>query len=246
MPGGPGMPGGAGGQPPRRPSGSRVLSRNTIGIAAAIALVAGYLGVAAAAHLSPFPAQTVAATSPAPPSTGNANTGNAASPTPHGTPDPAPDPTPSSDYQILLTKIPDNIKGTSNCRNAGTSAGATAVSQCTAPSGLAASAIIYYLYPSQAALGTGYSNFLTTVAKFRRETGCTTNGSFVNFIINCESPFTSTSPDITGNIAEYVNKGQNLPIIVTSDNRQQVMVVLVGTNDGDLLTYWKQLQWVVP
>ncbi|MGO9192081.1 MAG: hypothetical protein ACLP8X_26975, partial [Streptosporangiaceae bacterium] len=46
MPGGPGMPGGAGGVPPRRPSsGRRLLSRNTVGIAAAIALVAGYLGV---------------------------------------------------------------------------------------------------------------------------------------------------------------------------------------------------------
>ena len=50
----------------RRPEGSRVLNRNTIGIAAAIALVAGYLGVAAVAHLSPFPAKTVAATSSAP------------------------------------------------------------------------------------------------------------------------------------------------------------------------------------
>ena len=40
-----------------------MLSRNTVGIAAAIALVAGYLGVAAVAHLSPFPAKTVAATS---------------------------------------------------------------------------------------------------------------------------------------------------------------------------------------
>jgi hypothetical protein len=243
MPGGPGVPpgmaGGAGGQPPRRPSGSRVLSRNTIGIAAAIALVAGYLGVAAVAHLSPFPAHTVAATSSAPPSGGNGT-----SPTPQGSPDPAPDPTPSSDYQILLTKIPDNIKGTSNCHNIGTSSGATAVSQCTAPSGLPASTIIYYLYPSQAALGAGFSNFLTAV-KFRKETGCTTNGSFVNFIVECESAFTSSSPDITGSIAEYANQSNN-PIIVTSDNHQQVMVVLVGANDGDLLVYCKQLQWVVP
>ena len=67
----PGMPRGRE-RPPRRPSsGSRVLSRNTIGIAAAIALVAGYLGVAAVAHLSPFPAKTVAAASSAPASQGN-------------------------------------------------------------------------------------------------------------------------------------------------------------------------------
>lgn len=237
--GGGGAAGGAGGQPPRRPSGSRVLSRNTIGVAAAIALVAGYLGVAAVAHLSPFPAQTVAATSPAPPSGAPSTSG-----APDESPDPAPDPTPPSDYQILLTKIPGNIKGTNNCHNIGTSAGATAVSQCTAPGGLAASTIIYYLYPSQAALATGFSSFLTSV-KFRDETGCTTNGRFVNFTVECESTFTNTSPDITGSVAEYANQS-NDPIIVSSDNQQHVMVVLVGTNDGDLLAYWKQLQWVVP
>ena len=118
------------------------------------------------------------------------------------------------------------------------------MSQCTAPSGLPASIIIYYLYPSRAALGAGFSNFLTAV-KFRKETGCTTGGSFVNFIVECESTFTNSSPDITGSIAEYTNQSNN-PIIVTSDNQQQVMVVLVGRNDGDLLTYWKQLQWMAP
>jgi hypothetical protein len=234
-------PGGRGGQPPRRPSGSRVLTRNTIGIGAAIALVAGYLGVAAAAHLSPFPAQTVAATSSAPPS-GTHSTST--SPSPTGSPDPAPDPTASSDYQILLTKVPDNIKGTNNCHNIGTSFGASAVSQCATPSGLAASTIIYYLYPSQTALSAGFSNFLTAV-KFKNETGCTTNGRFVNFIVQCESTFTNTSPNITGGVAEYVNKNNN-PIIATTANQQQVMVVLVGANDGDLLAYWKQMQWVVP
>jgi hypothetical protein len=237
--GGAGVAGGAGGQPPRRPSGSRVLSRNTIGVAAAIALVAGYLGVAAVARLSPFPAQTVAATSSAPPSRAASK-----SPTPDESPDPAPDPTPPSDYQILLTKIPGNIEGTNNCHNIGTSAGATAVSQCTAPGGLAASTIIYYLYPSQAALGTGFGSFLTSV-KFRDETGCTTNGGFVNFTVECESTFTSTSPHVTGSVAEYANQN-NDPIIVSSDDQQHVMVVLVGTNDGDLLSYWKQLEWVVP
>jgi hypothetical protein len=84
-------PGSAGGSPPRRPpSSARVLNRNTVGIAAAIALVAGYLGVAAVAHLSPFPARTVAATSPPPPASGGATT----SPSQAGSPDPSPDPTP--------------------------------------------------------------------------------------------------------------------------------------------------------
>jgi hypothetical protein len=233
-------PGSAGGSPPRRPpSSARVLNRNTVGIAAAIALVAGYLGVAAVAHLSPFPARTVAATSPPPPASGGATT----SPSQAGSPDPSPDPTPPSDYQILLTKIPGNIKGSDNCHNIGTSAGATAVSQCTAPRGLAAGTLIYYLYPSRTALSSGFGNFLTAV-KFRKQTECTTDGDFVNFTVECESNFTSTSPSMAGLIAEYANQSNN-PIIVTSDNQQQVMAVLVGTNDGDLLTYWKQLQWVV-
>ena len=119
------MPADPGGGPPRRPSsGSQVLTRNTIGIAAAIALVAGYLGVAAVAHLSPFPAKTVAAASSAP-----ASVGNSTSPSPGGSPDATPDPSPSSDYQILLSKIPGDVQGTKNCQNAGTSVGAIAVSQ---------------------------------------------------------------------------------------------------------------------
>jgi hypothetical protein len=238
FPGGPGMPGDAGGRPPRRRSSrSGMLSRNTIGIVAAIALVAGYLGVAAVAHLSPFPAKTVAAASSAPPSEGNN------SPSPDGSPDPAPDPTPTSDFQILMSKIPGNIKGTNNCANAGTAVGAIAVSECTSLPGLAATTIFYYLFSDSAALGNGFSSFLEN-EKFKRHFECTSNDKFVSFIPQCESAFTSTSPNTTGSIAEYVNK-DNQPIIVTSDNQQQVMAVMVGTNDGDLLAYWKQLQWVV-
>ena len=48
---------------------------------------------------------------------------------------------------------------------------------------------------------------------------------------------------MTGRIAEYANTS-NQPIIVTSDDQQHVMVVMVGTNDGALLAYWKQRQWV--
>ena len=236
----PGTPGDAGGRPPRRPSsGSGMLSRNTIGIAAAIALVAGYLGVAAAAHLSPFPAKTVAATSSAP-----ASGGNSTSPSPSGSPDPTPDPTPTSDFQILLSKIPANVKGTNDCQNAGTAVGATAVSECSGMPGLAATTIFYYLFSDSAALGNGFSTFLKN-EKFKKQFECTSNDKFVNFIAECESGFTSTSPSMTGSIAEYANKDHQ-PIIVTSDNQQRVMAVMIGTNDGDLLAYWKQLQWVVP
>ena len=50
---------------------------------------------------------------------------------------------------------------------------------------------------------------------------------------------------MTGSIAEYTSTS-NHPIIVTSDNQQNVMAVMVGTNARDLLAYWKQLNWIVP
>ena len=215
-----------------------------VGVAAAIALVAGYLGVAAVAHLRPFPAKTVAATSPPPASGGN---GTSTSPdgSPDASPDPSPDPTPTSDYQILLSKIPAAVRGTNNCHNIGTAVGANAVSQCSGIRGLAASSIFYYQFPDETTLGTGYNSFLTNVVKFKRQTGCTNSSSnFVDFIAQCESSFTSSTPSMTGSIAEYTNKSNN-PIIVTSDDQRHVMVIMVGRNDGDLLAYWKKLQWVV-
>ena len=246
-------PAGAGGSPPRRPPPKpRLFTRNTVGVAAAIALVAGYLGVAAVAHLSPFPTKTVAATSSAPPSQGgSSNSSPAGTPAsrPTGTPVSSPAGTPvsspPSDYQVLLSKIPRDVQGTSNCRSNGTSAGATAVSQCKGTQGSAAQIIQYYLYPNTAALSNGYGNLLKIANFPRHRMGCTTNGNFVDFIANCESTFTSTSPSITGSIAEYMSTDQR-PIIVTTDNRQHVMVLLIGTNAGDLLAYWKRYQWVVP
>ena len=127
----PGMGGGlqpAGGPAARGSSGSKLLTRNTVGIAAAIALVAGYLGVAAAAHLSPFPAKTVAATSSQSASTGP-STNPATTPAP---PRPRARPghriaaSPTSDYDVLLSKIPGAIKAR-QLPHAGTQYGATAV-----------------------------------------------------------------------------------------------------------------------
>ena len=34
-------------------------------------------------------------------------------------------------------------------------------------------------------------------------------------------------------------------IIVSTDNNQHVMAVLVGTNAGELLAYWNQQEWLV-
>jgi len=143
----------------------------------------------------------------------------------------------------LLSKIPNVVQGANNCHNYGTPVGAMAVSECTGLQGLAASTIFYYLFSDSAALSNGFRTFLAN-EKFRRQTACTSNNDFISFIAECESGFTSTSPNMTGSVAEYANTS-NDPIIVSTDNQPQVMAVMVGTNDGDLLAYWKQLQWVV-
>jgi len=241
----PGMGGGpqpAGGPAPRGSSGSRLFTRNTVGIAAAIALVAGYLGVAAVAHLSPFPAKTVAATSSESAGTGP-STGPATTPatTPATSPAGTPDASPTSDYEVLLSKIPAAIQGRDNCHLTGTQYGATAVSQCSRLS-LPAGTIIYYLYPSQAALSAGLSTFLASV-HFKKQRECTTGNDFTDFLTECRTQFHNQTPFMTGSIAEYTSTS-NDPIIVSTDNQQNVMAVLVGTNPGDLLSYWKQLTWI--
>jgi len=250
-PGTPGAPaggtGGTEGPPARASSGSRLLTRNTIGVAAAIALVAGYLGVAAAAHLSPFPAETVSANSSQSPGTGQStgqSTGPGTSPStsPASSPDASPDASPTSDYAILLSKIPASVQGHNNCQLIGTQYGATAVIQCSKLTG-GAGVIQYYLYPSTARLTSGVSA-LFSKAGFHRKQECTTGGEFTDFLADCQSDFNFQTRSMSGTIAEYTNTSHQ-PLIVTTDNQQNVMAVLVGTNPGDVLAYWKQLNWIV-
>jgi len=239
-------PGGGGPGPERRPGGSRGPSRNALGIAAAAALVAVYLGIAAVAHLSPFPAKTVASVT----SQGGSQ-GNVGSPSPVGSPDPAPDPDPDPDpdpaapsaYDTLLNMIPSSVQGDNNCTNDGTSDSARVVAECTHLQGLAATTIIYYLFSGTGALNTGFSSFLTSSNFPSSAASCTTNNEFSDFITNCRDTYTSTSPATSGSVAEYVNK-DNDPIIVSTDSQQLVMAVLIGTNDADLLAYWQPLQWI--
>jgi len=247
VPGG-GVPGGgvpAAGRAPGRSSGGWVPSRNVLGIAAAIALVAVYLGVAAAAHLSPFPAKTVASNT----SQGQGNGGNVSpvgspDPAPDPAPDPDPDPTPPSAFDTLLNMIPSSVQGSTNdCSNDGTAFGATAVAECTGLQGLAATNIIYYLFSDTSALSNGFSAFLTKSNFPASAQSCTTNNKFSDFITNCRDTYTSTSPATNGSVAEYIDK-DNDPVIVSTDSRQLVMAVLIGTNDDDLLAYWQPLQWI--
>ena len=116
------------------------------------------------------------------------------------------------------------------------------MSQCSGLNGLPAGTIIYYLFPNKP-LATGLRRFLSNV-HFHRDRECTTGNEFTDFLIECQSDFHNQTPFMTGSIAEYTSTS-NDPVIITSDNQQNVMAVMVGTNPGDLLAYWKQFQWVV-
>ena len=242
MMGGPPGMAGAGAPTPRGSSGPKLLNRNTVGIAAAIALVAGYLGVAAAAHLSPFP-DKVASPRSSQSQSQSPSTGPSTSPgtSPATSPAGSPDASPTSDYDVLLSKIPQSIRNQSSCPNAGTQFGAIAVSQCNRLN-VAAGTIQYYLYPSSAALTSGVSQLLSS-ARFRKERECTSGNDFTDFLVECQSDFHNQTPFMTGTIAEYISKA-NAPIIVSTDKQENVMAVLVGTNAGELLAYWKQLEWI--
>ncbi|HZI73657.1 MAG TPA: hypothetical protein VFD73_06445, partial [Gemmatimonadales bacterium] len=142
--------------------------------------------------------------------------------------------------------IPAAIRNQDNqtaCPNVSTQFGATAAIQCQHLQGIAAQVIIYYLYPSRTALANGLSALLQT-ASFRKTRECTSgNSSFTDFLANCQSDYTIETPSLTGSIAEYTNGTQ--AIIVSTDNEQNVMAVLVGANAGQLLAYWNQQQWIV-
>ena len=73
---------------------------------------------------------------------------------------------------------------------------------------------------------------------------CAANNKFTDFLNDCQSDFHNETPFMTGSIAEYTDPS-NDPVIITSDSQQNVMAVMVGTNPGDLLAYWKQFHWVV-
>ncbi len=79
------------------------------------------------------------------------------------------DASPTSDFDVLLSKIPANVQGHNNCQLIGTQYGATAVIQCSRLNS-GAGTIQYYLYPSPARLTSGVSALLSK-AGFHRQRG---------------------------------------------------------------------------
>src|SRR5206468_12089845 len=83
-----------------------------------------------------------------------------------------------------------------NCHLAGTQYGATAVSQCSRLN-LPAGTIIYYLYPSPAALASGVSRLLSD-NHFHKSRECTTGNDFTDFLVECQTDFHNQTPFMTG------------------------------------------------
>src|SRR5262249_45344881 len=106
--------------------------------------------------------------------------------------------------------IPAAVRDSGECTDNGTAFGATAGAQCQRLQHLAANTIIYYLFPSRAALASGFSQALTSFG-FHRTAECTANGEFTDFIAECQSVFTIKSREVTGSIAEYTNTGSRNP-----------------------------------
>jgi hypothetical protein len=245
--GGAGATGAAGPPPPR----TRGPNRSVLGAAAAAALVVIYLAVAAAAHLSPFTGTQASSNSPQPISLGSSPNGSpdaAADASPDASPDPAPDPDPDPDPDAntlnatLLNVIPGDIQSGNTCSDYGTPLGAVAAIECSDVQGLAAGTFYYYLFANTSTLNQGYSGLLQN-ASFSNS--CTaSDGGFESFITLCQSDYSDTSPAISGTVSEYLNSN-NAPVIACTEDQQLVMVVMVGTDGGDLLAFWNDLGWIV-
>lgn len=82
-------------------------------------------------------------------------------------------------------------------------------------------------------LASGVSSLLSD-NHFHKQRECTTGNEFTDFLVECQSDFHNQTPFMTGSIAEWTSTS-NDPIITSTDNQQNVMAVLVGTNPGDFM-----------
>ena len=241
----PGPPGGTAvqGEPP---SGSRLPPRNALGVAAAVALVAVYFGIAAVAHLTPFnktPAANIHP--PGPASSGPASQSASAASAPSPAPDPDPDPSApvSSPAQALLNLIPSSNQG-SGCPTTKNFLGAIAVRECTGVpygTGSADAAVTYYLFANDPALNNAYADYLSA---FGIREGAGNCEDFKSYVPPCETAITNTNPRITGRAAEFTYKGY--ADLISSDEQQDVLVYMAAPDGQALLNWWLYPgRWIV-
>jgi hypothetical protein len=229
-----------------------------LGGAAAVALVGIYLGIAAAAHLTPWQRTSVAAT-PGGPRTGSgtgsgsgtgagSGTGSGAGvssgagsgrPSAAASPDASgPSSGPPSPAQALQDLIPGSIRA-GGCSPGKLMLGATAVRNCSGVSygpGKTGALVSYYLFADNTTLDKAYTGFLAA-AKVPRGTGnC---DRFRSFRAPCETKIRNSSPQMTGRAVEFTHQGY--ADIVSSDEERHVLV-WVTARDGQAMLKW----WVYP
>jgi hypothetical protein len=233
--------------PAGRPPGGRWSNRSLLGVIAAVAVIAVYFGVAAAAHLVPF-AKVAAVVTPTPtpkPHPSPSFTMPTPSPTPDASPDASPDaaPTMTSD-EALWALIPGNVR-TSNCKAITPTDQSTEEIACTDAiynAQTAGAYLYYYLFANSTTLDASYtSNFLNPLSISSDEGTC---GSFTKFSATCETGYNNTNPVINGRLAEYLYKGYNT--LTWTEEQQHIMVYMSGVNGNQMLSWWLYPDhWVV-
>jgi len=224
-------------------TGTRRPSRALLGLGTAAALIALYLAIAAGTHLVPFTGTPGSQNSSPPPVAGGSPGGSpdvAADTSPDTAPDQGADVTPLD--PTLQALIPSDVQSGGTCRDYGTPLSAMAAIECTNVQGLAAQTFYYYLFADTEAMNQGNRAFL---ANGSFQTSCSgSDGNFDEFTASCQSPYTSESATISGTVSEYLNTDNN-PVIATTEDQQKVLCVMVGSDGGDLLSYWSSMQWIV-
>jgi hypothetical protein len=217
--------------------------RGVLGLAAALALVGVYLGIAAAAHLTPWRAASSSAASssdspasPAPPSiqAASGSTGPASA---------TAGPSVPSAAQALLDLIPGGVRA-HGCPAGHLALGAIAVRDCSDVSygpGKPGAVVTYYLFGDNNAMGRAYADFLTA-SHVRQGTGnC---GDFRAFSPPCETAIKNANPVMTGRAMEFTHAGA--ADIVSSDEQRHVIVYITARDGQALVKWWvRPDQWLV-
>jgi hypothetical protein len=158
-------------------------------------------------------------------------------------PDPSPDPDPAAATlnTTLQALIPSDVQSGNTCNDNGTPVGAIAAVACTSVQGLAADTFYYYLFADTDTMNQGYNTLLED-GSF--QTSCTgSDGNFDEFTASCQSTYTNSSAAISGTVSEFTDSDNN-PVIATTEDQQQVICVMVGSDGGDLIDYWSGMQWI--
>jgi hypothetical protein len=221
--------------------------RRALGAVAAAALVGGYLGVAAAAHLVPWEAQpapskghpaaaAAAESTPAEQSTPADQSTPAEQSTPAGQSTPAP-------AQALWDLIPGAVQA-AGCPAVKVSLGAIAVRDCSRVGYGTATAdarVTYYLFAGNADLDRAYADFLIAAHVSQGAGNC---ANFRAYRPPCETGLANREPLMTGRAVEFTHQG--FADLVSTDEQRHVLVYLTARDGPAMLKWWVYpARWIV-